>query len=144
LNASGRVGTGFYSDRLGRTNAFALNGLASVACLMALPWVMASGNVVLLFLTVGITLWQYGGTLSLMPALTTDYFGPKNMGLNYGLIFLGWGIAFFIPQLGGYIEKETGKIDGAFYLSAGLLAAAVILSRFIRRPGPAEAVKDSV
>jgi OFA family oxalate/formate antiporter-like MFS transporter len=70
-----------------------------------------------------------------MPALTADFYGAKNLGLNYGLVFLGWGIAFFIPQLGGYIEKETGSMDGAFYLSGGLLAAAVVVSRFVRRPG---------
>jgi len=135
MNASGRVGTGTYSDAVGRTNAFALNGLAATACLVALPTVMASGNVWLLFVLVGVVYWQYGGTLSLMPALTADYYGSKHLGLNYGLVFLGWGVAFFVTQLGGYIEKETGSIAGAFYLSAGLLAAAVVLSRFVRRPG---------
>ena len=34
----------------------------------------------------------------------------------------------------GYIEDVTGKLDYAFYLSGGLLVAAVILSRFLRRP----------
>lgn len=33
VNASGRVGTGTYSDRVGRVNAFGLNGLAAAACL---------------------------------------------------------------------------------------------------------------
>ncbi|MDB5306754.1 MAG: yhjX 1 [Gemmataceae bacterium] len=134
VNASGRVGTGFYSDGVGRTNAFALNGLAATVCLFLLPSVIAAGNVWLLFAAVGMVYWQYGGTLSLMPALTADYYGSKNLGLNYGLVFLGWGVAFFIPQLGGYIEKETGSMDGAFYLSGGLLAAAVVVSRFVRRP----------
>ena len=135
VNASGRVGTGFYSDGIGRTNAFALNGLAATACLFLLPTVIASGNVWLLFAAVGVVYWQYGGTLSLMPALTADYYGAKNLGLNYGLVFLGWGGAFFITQLGAYIEKETGTMDLAFYLSGGLLAVAVVVSRFVRRPG---------
>ena len=134
VNASGRVGTGTYSDSIGRTNAFALNGLAATVCLLALPTVMASGNVWLLFLAVGVVYWQYGGTLSLMPALTADYYGSKHLGLNYGLVFLGWGVAFFVPQIAGFIKDATGTLDGAFYLSAGLLAAAVVLSRFVRRP----------
>ena len=79
--------------------------------------------------------WQYGGTLALMPAITADYYGPKNLGLNYGLVFIGWGIAFFVPQLAGYIKDATGSLDGAFYLSGGLLVAAVLLSRVIRKPG---------
>jgi OFA family oxalate/formate antiporter-like MFS transporter len=134
VNAGGRVGTGTYSDAIGRTNAFALNGLAAAMCLFALPSVMAAANVWLLFLAVGVVYWQYGGTLALMPALTADYFGSKNMGLNYGLVFLGWGIAFFIPQAAGFIKDATGSLDGAFYLSGGLLLAAVLASRFVKKP----------
>src|SRR5436190_4645068 len=95
---------------------------------------MQTGNVLLLFLVVGIAYWQYGGGLSLMPAMTADFFGSKNLGFNYGLVFIGWGIAFFIPQLAGYIKDATGNLDGAFYLSGGLLVAAVILSRWVSRP----------
>jgi OFA family oxalate/formate antiporter-like MFS transporter len=134
INASGRVGTGTYSDRIGRTNAFALNGLAATAALFALPAVIESGNVWLLFLTVGVVYWQYGGTLSLMPAWTADFYGAKNLGLNYGLVFLGWGIAFFVPLGAGMIKDATGSLDMAFYLSGGLLAGAIGLSRFVRRP----------
>jgi OFA family oxalate/formate antiporter-like MFS transporter len=134
INASGRVGTGTYSDRVGRVNAFGLNGLAAAACLFALPAVIAEANVWLLFLAVGVVYWQYGGTLALMPAWTADFYGAKNLGLNYGLVFLGWGIAFFVPQLAAGIADATGSLDGAFYLSGGLLVAAVALSRAVTRP----------
>ena len=134
INASGRVGTGLYSDRMGRANAYLVNGVVSAACLFLTPTVMTTGNVVLLFLVVGVAFWQYGGGLALMPAFTADYFGSKNLGLNYGLVFLGWGIAFLVPQAAGYIEDATGSLDYAFYLSGGLLVAAVALSRVIRRP----------
>ena len=86
------------------------------------------------FLAVGVVYWQYGGTLSLMPAWTADYFGSKNLGLNYGLVFLGWGIAFFIPQIGAIIETKTGGLSTAFYVSGGLLAFTILMSRFVRRP----------
>jgi MFS transporter, OFA family, oxalate/formate antiporter len=133
-NALGRIGTGLYSDRIGRSNAYLVNGLLSTACLLALPAIMQSGNVLLLFVVVGIAYWQYGGGLALLPAFTADYFGSKNLGLNYGLVFLGWGIAFFVPQLAGHIKDITGGLDFAFYISAGLLLMAVILGRFLRRP----------
>jgi OFA family oxalate/formate antiporter-like MFS transporter len=134
VNAAGRIGTGRYSDRIGRLNAYALNGLVSAVCLLAAPWVIAQRDVLLLFIIIGVMFWQYGGTLAVMPAITADYYGPKNLGLNYGLVFVGWGIAFFIPQLAGYIKDATGTLDGAFYLSAGLLVTAVLVSRVIRRP----------
>jgi OFA family oxalate/formate antiporter-like MFS transporter len=134
VNAAGRIGTGLYSDRLGRLNAYALNGVISILCLVLTPWVMRSGNVALLFVVVGVALWQYGGGLSLLPALTADYYGAKNLGTNYGLVFLGWGIAFLVPQAAGYIRDATGSMDNAFYLSAGLLLGGVLLSRVLRRP----------
>jgi OFA family oxalate/formate antiporter-like MFS transporter len=137
VNAAGRVGTGSYSDRIGRRNAYALNGLVAAVCLLLTPWVMAEKNVGLLFLVVGVAFWQYGGTLSLMPSFTADYYGARNLGLNYGLVFLGWGIAFFVPQLAGYIKDLTSSLDRAFYLSGGLLLVAVAVSRLLRRPaGP--------
>jgi OFA family oxalate/formate antiporter-like MFS transporter len=137
VNATGRVGTGRYSDRVGRLNAYALNGVVSAACLFAAPWVVAQQNVVLLFTIIGVMAWQYGGTLALMPAVTADYFGPKNLGLNYGLVFVGWGIAFFVPLLAGSIKDATGNLDAAFYLSGGLLVAAVLASRVMRKPDAA-------
>ena len=132
--AVGRVGTGLYSDKLGRANAYLINGVLAAACILAIPWIMAHKSVPLLFVAVGVIYWQYGGGLALLPAFTADYFGSKNLGFNYGLVFLGWGIAFFIPQLAGYLEDYYGTLDYAFYLSAGLLIAAVIVCRLMKRP----------
>jgi OFA family oxalate/formate antiporter-like MFS transporter len=49
-------------------------------------------------------------------------------------VFLGWGIAFFVPQLAGYIKDATGGIDAAFHFSGALLIAAVGLSLVLKRP----------
>ena len=134
INASGRVGTGFYSDTLGRVNAYTLNGILAAACLFITPTIIEMKSVPLLFVVIGIAYWQYGGTLSLMPALTADFYGSKNLGLNYGLVFFGWGIAFFVPLLAGQITDATGRDDLAFYISGGILTVGVIASRFLRRP----------
>src|SRR5207248_6079132 len=98
----------------------------------------------LLFVAVGVAYWQYGGGLSLWPAFTADYFGSKNLGFNYGLVFIGWGIAFFVPQLAGYIKDITGSLDYAFYLSGGLLTAAVIVSRLLKRPVHRDENRDGI
>lgn len=134
VNAVGRVGTGSYSDRIGRRNAYFVNGLVSVVCLFALPWIISTRSVPLLFLAVGVVIWQYGGGLALMPAFTADYFGTQNLGVKYGLVFLGWGIAFFVPQAGAYIKDLSGRDDLAFYLSGGILALALVVSRVVRPP----------
>jgi MFS transporter, OFA family, oxalate/formate antiporter len=136
VNAVGRVGTGWYSDRIGRANAYLLNGIVSAACLLLTPVMVASGNAALLFLVVGVAYWQYGGGLSLLPAYTADFFGSKNLGLNYGLVFIGWGIAFFVPQLAGYIADATGSLDPAFYLSSSILLTAVAVCIALRKQSP--------
>lgn len=134
VNAVGRVGTGMYSDRIGRTNAYLVNGIVSALCLFWTPWIMRSGNVVLLFVAVGLAYWQYGGGLALLPAFTADFFGSKNLGFNYGLVFAGWGLAFGVSQVAGYIQDLTGSLDYAFYMSGGLLILAVIVCLLTRRP----------
>jgi MFS transporter, OFA family, oxalate/formate antiporter len=134
VNALGRVGTGMYSDKIGRGNAYALNCLVSAACLFLLPAILASNNAFLIFLAVGIAYWQYGGGLALMPAYTADFFGPKNLGMNYGLVFIGWGLGFFMTRLAGTIKDITGSLDYAFYLSALVLIIAVVVSWVTKRP----------
>jgi MFS family permease len=134
MNAIGRPGTGITSDKIGRENAFTFNGLVLAVICFLLPAIIASENLVLLFLAVGFAFWQYGGTLALMPAYTADFFGPKNLGMNYGLVFIGWGIAFVIPWFAGYIKDWTGTWDIAFYVSGVLLILGVIVSRVAKRP----------
>lgn len=134
VNAAGRVGTGFYSDKIGRLNAYCLNCSVSALCLFSLPYVMGSGSIGLLFLVVGIAYWQYGGGLSLMPSFAADFYGPKNLGMNYGLIFFGWGLGFFMARLGGTIKDLTGSLNYAFYISGALLVLGVILAKMTSRP----------
>jgi OFA family oxalate/formate antiporter-like MFS transporter len=134
VNASGRVGTGWYSDKLGRQNAYVINCLVSAVCLFSLPMVIASKNVVMLFLAVGIAYWQYGGGLSLLPSFTADFYGSKNLGVNYGLVFLGWGLGFFMAQLGGFIQDITGSLNMAFYISGGLLIVGAFLAKIVKKP----------
>jgi MFS transporter, OFA family, oxalate/formate antiporter len=134
VNASGRIGSGIYSDKIGRGNAYMLNGIVSAVCLLASPLIMRMESVPLLFLATGIAYWQYGGGLSLMPSFTADFFGSKHLGVDYGFVFLGWGLGFLMPLLAGYIKDMTGSYEYSFYLSAVLLIGAVILCRPTKRP----------
>ncbi len=138
VNATGRIGTGQYSDKIGRLAAYRINGGVCALFLFLMPYIMGERHIPLLFLAIGVAYWQYGGGLALLPALTADFFGSKNLGLNYGLVFIGWGFAFFIPQAAGYIEDWHGNLDLAFYISGGLLTLAVVLSFFLGRPEVAQ------
>lgn len=140
LNASGRVGSGLYSDKIGRNNAYTLNCVVSAIFLLATPLIIQMESVPLLFLATGIAYWQYGGGLSLMPSFTADFFGSKHLGANYGFVFLGWGLGFLMPLIAGYIKDATGSYALSFYISAAVLIFAVILSRLTRRPSKAREI----
>jgi len=134
VNAAGRVGTGMYSDKIGRLKAYCINCAISAVCLFMLPYVIASGNIILLFIVVGIAYWQYGGGLSLLPSFTADFFGSKNLGINYGLVFVGWGCGFFMAKVGGAIEDVFHNLNYAFYISGSLLIAAILLASITKKP----------
>jgi OFA family oxalate/formate antiporter-like MFS transporter len=134
VNACGRIGTGTYSDFIGRDNAFTLNCLVSAACLLLLPAIIGSGSIFLLFVACFIAYWQYGGGLALMPSYTADFYGTKNLGFNYAWVFVGWGLGFFMTRLGGTIEDITGSLTWAFVISAIILVIGVVVSRLTKRP----------
>jgi MFS family permease len=133
-NALGRIGTGKYSDVIGRDRAYILNAAVAAVCMFALPSIIAGKSLFLAFVACILAYWVYGGGLSLMPSYTLDFFGPKNLGFNYGLVFIGWGLGAFMPKLGGYIRDHTGKYDWAFYIAGILLIVAILIALVTKRP----------
>ena len=114
FNGMGRLTWGSVSDRFGRKTAIlAMFAVSITACLGFLRsasgfWPLLSGLCLAAF--------AYGGYLALMPSLTADYYGPKNVGANYGLLFTAWGICGFLVP--GYF---AGIMDQA-RLNANLAA----------------------
>jgi OFA family oxalate/formate antiporter-like MFS transporter len=134
MNAAGRIGTGKYSDIIGRDRAYMINAAAAALCMFALPAIIAAKSLFLAFTACMIAYWVYGGGLSLIPSYTADFFGPKNLGFNYGLVFIGWGLGAFMPKLAGHIRDITGTYDNAFYVAGVLLVIAVLLALVTKRP----------
>jgi OFA family oxalate/formate antiporter-like MFS transporter len=94
FNGMGRLVWGSVSDRLGRKAAvLAMFAVSIAACLGFLRsasgfWLLLSGLCMAAF--------AYGGYLALMPSLTADYYGSRNVGANYGLLFTAWGLCGFL------------------------------------------------
>ena len=132
MNTLGRIGTGLYSDGMGRANAYTLNCVATALCLFLFPAIIASKSVFLLFIAVGVAFWQYGGGLALIPAYVADIYGTKNLGVNYGLVFFGWLMGFFLTRLGGTIKDVTGSLNAAFYCTGVILIILIVLSQLLK------------
>ena len=78
---------------------------------------------------------NYGANLSLFPSITKDFYGLKNFGVNYGLVFTAWGFGGFVLSLVAgkmYDTYETFAV--AYYGASVLLVLAAIMVFFVRTP----------
>jgi OFA family oxalate/formate antiporter-like MFS transporter len=72
--------------------------------------------------------FNFGGNLALFPSTTADFFGTKNVGINYGLVFTAYGVAGIVgPIFAGSVFDMTGSYMWAFIPSgaACLIAAGI-------------------
>jgi OFA family oxalate/formate antiporter-like MFS transporter len=141
-NASGRILSGWLSDALGRLNVLRLMIATSVIAMVILPHTGGLAAVpVFLYVMVFIVYWCYGTQLSVNASTTSDFWGTKNAGVNYGLLFTAWGVAGIIgPRIGGKLFDKYKDYRLAFYTAAVLCVVALLSELIARRPrAPGEA-----
>jgi len=132
-NAAGRILSGWMSDALGRLNVLRLMIAISMIAMPILYKV--GGSVGLLYVMVFIVYWCYGTQLSVNASTTSDFWGTKNAGLNYGLLFTAWGVAGIIgPRIGGVLFDKYKNYQIAFYTAAVLAAVALFCELIAKRP----------
>jgi len=132
-NASGRILSGWMSDALGRLNVLRLMiGISMVA----MPLLYLAGNSVsMLYVMVFIVYWCYGTQLSVNGAATADFWGTKNAGINYGMLFTAWGLAGWSgAKIGGMMYDKYHNYQMAFYTAAVLAAIALLCELAAKRP----------
>jgi MFS transporter, OFA family, oxalate/formate antiporter len=132
-NASGRILSGWMSDTMGRLNV--LRTMIAIS-MIAMPILYLVGsNVTLLYIVVFVVYWCYGTQLSVNAATTADFFGTKNAGINYGMLFTAWGVAgYFGAKIGGTMYDKYHNYQMAFYTAGVLAAVALVAELLARRP----------
>ncbi|MCB2228936.1 MAG: OFA family MFS transporter [Desulfarculaceae bacterium] len=119
-NAGGRIVAGTLSDKIGRTQTLCIM-LTFQALIMFSLFMMGKQQIVVLVLAAALIGFNYGTNLSLFPSACKDYFGLKNFGVNYGILFSAWGVGgFILPRVSQMIVASTGSFSTA-YLAAGIL-----------------------
>ncbi len=86
--------------------------------------------------------FAYGGYLAMMPSFTADYFGAKNIGANYGIMFTAWGVCgFTVPgYFGGVMKaaKASGNLaagyNQVYFTLAVMSIIGIALGLAVRRP----------
>jgi OFA family oxalate/formate antiporter-like MFS transporter len=132
-NASGRILSGWMSDAMGRLNVLRLM-IAISAVAMPLLY-LTGGNIAMLFILLFAIYWGYGTQLSVNASTCADFWGTKNAGLNYGLLFTSWGVAGLIgPGIAGRLFDKFQNYQAAFYTAAVLAVVALVCELLAKRP----------
>jgi OFA family oxalate/formate antiporter-like MFS transporter len=138
FNSFGRVLSGIVSDRIGRTQTMMLAFILQACNMFAFSHYTSSALLVFGSAFTGLC---YGTIFTLMPAATADFYGVKNLGVNYGILFTGFGVAgVFGPLLGGKIRDVTGSYSTSYTISAIMLLVGTALAFTTRAPAAEPAV----
>jgi MFS family permease len=133
-NAGGRVVAGILSDKIGRMRTVTIMMTAQAGIMVALL-LLGSANAGFMVLAATFIGFNYGTNLSLFPTSTKDFFGMKNFGANYGLVFTAWGVGgFILPKASQMIVAATGNFNAAYITAAVLLALSAGLSLMTKAP----------
>jgi len=143
-NGAGRIIAGVLSDKLGRKATMFIFFVFQAIMVILLAAAAKGGTLgapVMLSIMAALVGANYGSNLSLFPSATKDFYGLKNFGMNYGLVFTAWGIGGYVLSQfaarvydGKIVESWKGSFDFAFYCSAGLLILAAIAVFMLKPP----------
>ena len=140
FNGVGRLIWGTLSDRIGkRAVILSMFTISALVCGFLLPGTKDFWRVLIGICAVG---FCYGGYLALMPSLCAEYFGARQIGANYGLLFTAWGAAgFVVPRfMAATLEarKAAGDLAGGynemFWSLAAIGAVGIVVTMALRRP----------
>lgn len=119
-NALGRLATPMLADKIGREKA-----TFTIIALTVISTALLSFATGYLFLaSVAVIAFCYGGSSGVYPLVTSEYFGLKNIGSNYGAVMVGFMLsALFFPMIIGLITDATVK----FIILAIMAAISAVL-----------------
>jgi OFA family oxalate/formate antiporter-like MFS transporter len=130
-NGSGRLVSGFFSDRLGRSRTMAVSFTCAAAAYLIMPHVAGIWLWAALAAVIG---FAFGTLFAVSAPLAGDCFGMTHFGAIFGLIFTAYGFMSgpLGPWLSGYILDATqGNYTlvfsylGFMYLASGGLILLV-------------------
>ncbi len=140
FNGLGRPIFGYLCDRIGpRIIAILSFLIISVAAVTAM-----GATTLQLFLVSFSLLWfSFGGWLAIAPAATSTFFGLRNLGANYGLVFTAYGIGAIVgPVIASYLRAVTGSYAPAF-MTTVLLALVGLVVVFLTYRVPTARLREA-
>lgn len=149
FNASGRIGWGKLSDVLGQTSTLKIMFLMQAIILFSAAGFFAVKPEGELMQFLGLTSlaslvgFTFGGNFALFPSITSEYYGTRNMGNNYGYVFTSYG---FSGVLGALIPGVLAGSQSGFvyvFIAVGIASLAAFgFALVTRQPEGAESPSE--
>lgn len=131
INGFGRPLAGYLSDKFGVLWVLIVTYTMQAATYLLFPLLVTT--LPMLYLGSALLGWGYAVTLALFPTLTSAYFGTKNMGVNYGLVFTAFGVGALSPVVSSLIYDSTKSYTFIFILVGLLAVIGQLLSIYQKR-----------
>jgi len=130
-NTVGRIVGGKMSDKIGRQNALSVTFALQMFNMAAFAFYQTIPALLVGIIIVG---FCFGTLLSVMPALCADQYGLKNMGMNYGILFLAWGLSGSIaPVMANILFGLTGNFNITYIICAIMMAAMIVVNHKLKK-----------
>ncbi len=132
FNAGGRLFWGMISDKLGIEKSTGIIYLIMTLSMGYTAFGDLSGNKY--FIVLGFMAISYGGMLTIFPTIMAEYYGTKNFGVNYGIIFAIYGLGAVIgPMTATAIGLKTTFIASTILCFIAVLGALYICKKNANR-----------
>ncbi len=137
-NGGGRIVAGMLSDKIGRKATLLLCFVCQAVLIFMLSRASHDnvlGSIPVMAIMSALIGANYGANLSLFPSITKDFYGLKNFGMNYGLVFTSWGVGgFMLAKLAGSMYVKYDSFNVAYYGAVVLLIIAAIATLLVKSP----------
>ncbi|MHC4426169.1 MAG: L-lactate MFS transporter [Planctomycetota bacterium] len=137
-NGGGRIVAGMLSDKIGRKATMIICFVFQATSIFLLSRATNEntiGTIPAMAIVSALIGANYGANLSLFPSIAKDFYGLKNFGMNYGLVFTSWGVGgFMLAYLAGKMYQAHQTFAYAYYGASTLLILAAITAIFLKPP----------
>lgn len=127
FNAGGRLVWGTVSDKLGRIKVVLIMFIITAVSMFAMSIIPL--NFGIFFICLAGIAFCFGGFLALFPTITGEFYGMKNLGANYGVVYQAYGAA---ALAGPIIVANAGGLKNTFMISAVLAIIGAAMTFMVK------------
>ena len=131
-NLVGRLSFGQIIDKLGAYKSLLISLVVTIVALVIMSM---SFTQAMFFVALALLGFSFGALLVIYPPLTGGAFGTSNIGVNYGIMFLGYAASTWISQpitaVLYHAEAGSAAYQQSFYGAIVIAAIAVVLTVYM-------------